>query len=121
MDHIFYDLRKGISNVFRWIPIIWLDRDWDWEHLNTILIYKFERMAKSIERGPAKDRTEKAKELRICAELCRRMGKDEYAENLEMFRPQRDTYWAKHWTMMAKQDQDMLGKLIGKYYMSWWD
>lgn len=121
ISHIIYDLRNGIRNVFRWIPVIWFDSDYDWDFLNTILIYKFERMARCLNNGYHSGSERDAKHLRICAELCRRMGKDEYADNYNMFGAKIDARWAKHSIMMSKQDQEMLGKIIGKYYMHWWN
>lgn len=40
------NLKKGVSNLFRWLPIIWKDRDWDYEYLYEIIHKKLEHMDK---------------------------------------------------------------------------
>lgn len=101
---ILYDLKNGSINVVRWIPVIWFDRDWDWEFLNRILIYKFERMAKAMDEGHLLHAPDRAGQLRICALLCKRMSEDNYN------RPEQ-----------SRADQRLLGAMIGKHYQSWWD
>lgn len=115
------DIHIGVMNIIRWTPVIWHDADFDWEFLNQILIYKFERMAKVLSNGYAIGGARSAKHLRICAELCKRMGRDDYAENAKKRWPVYGREWAKHSMAMAKQDQELLGKIIGKYYQHWWD
>jgi hypothetical protein len=37
------DFRTGISNLWRWLPIIWKDRDWDKHYIMEIFIFKLKR------------------------------------------------------------------------------
>lgn len=112
--------------MIRWTPIIWFDHDFDWDFLNTILEYKFRRMSVSIGRNgilTGKDRT--AKQLMVCAELCKRLG-DEFGENgyyknADKRFPHRGPYWAKRVDALGKQDQELLATMIRKYYRHWWD
>ncbi|OZB98104.1 hypothetical protein [Paenibacillus sp. XY044] len=39
-----HSLREGVSNLIRWFPIIWRDRDWDQENLYKIVHKKLEHM-----------------------------------------------------------------------------
>lgn len=111
----------GIKNVVRWTPVIWFDADFDHDYLSEILEYKFRRMSKKIGGGPTLSRGRKARELAICALLCKRMREDVYYANAKKRYPERGTAWAKMIESLAKQDQQMLGRMIAKHYRSWWD
>lgn len=121
ISHAVYDIRHGIVNSFRWIPVIWFDHDYDWGFLNTILIYKLERMAKTMENGHLMNCERRARQLRICATLCRRLRDEPYYDIAEMRHPGKGKFWAKMVADLGKQDQTLLGKMIGKYYTHWWD
>ena len=47
-----YDFVAGIihgtRNLIRWFPIIWGDRNWDWEYLARIMIFKLRMMEKDM-------------------------------------------------------------------------
>jgi hypothetical protein len=69
------DLRYGIRNLWRWLPLIWKDRDWDWEYLSTIMKFKIGNMADSIEEYGNLERTDRTvAELRELAALLDRLG-----------------------------------------------
>jgi hypothetical protein len=117
-----YDIRHGIYNILRWTPVIWFDLDCDWTFLNEILEYKFRRMAKSIgDEGHLVRSARYGRQLTVCAELCKRMREDKYAENASRTFPDRGTDWAKSIRRSKDQDNRYLGLLIGKYYRHWWD
>ena len=99
---IFNDIMYGIYNVFRWIPVIWKDRDFDWGYLASIMEYKFRRMSGIFKNGYHTSAKRDAKRTLICAELLKRMEEDNKPEMNQFY-------------------QEYLGKLIGKYFMSWWD
>lgn len=35
---------RGIKNIWKWLPIIWQDRDWDYGFMLKILVFKLENM-----------------------------------------------------------------------------
>ena len=37
------DFLTGISNLWKWLPIIWKDRDWDKHYIMEIFIFKLKR------------------------------------------------------------------------------
>jgi hypothetical protein len=119
--HIVYDLCRGVYNVIRWIPIIWLDRDWDWVYLAAVMEYKLNRMAVAIENGCHVGRERDARRIRTAALLCKRMREDNYSDNASKAFGYGTRFWAKEIGAVEKQDQEMLGKLIGKYFTHWWD
>ena len=34
----------GIVNVFKWLPIIWRDRDWDYGYFDDIILFKLKQI-----------------------------------------------------------------------------
>lgn len=47
----FKDFFNGIRNLVVWFPVIWRDRDWDWQYLSDIMQFKLNKMADSFERS----------------------------------------------------------------------
>jgi hypothetical protein len=37
--------RDGITNLWKWAPVIWQDRDWDHYYIYAVLIHKLEKQA----------------------------------------------------------------------------
>ena len=36
--------KRGIHNIIKWFPVIWKDRDWEWEYLMEIIKFKLKNM-----------------------------------------------------------------------------
>ena len=123
-----HNIWHGIKNIFRWLPIVWFDRDWDWTFLGEIMEYKLRRMADVELHGHHVTSLRDRKHQLICAELLRRMMADNYFDNAGYdpsiwpdLPAHRQVWIAKHSNEMAKQDQRYLGMMLGKYLMNWWD
>lgn len=122
IQHMWLDLTTGVNNILRWSSVIWFDADYDWIFLNTILEYKFKRMAKVLEHGHLANGERYARQLRVCAALCSRMRDDNgYYENADKRFTVRGLDWANHITKQQRNDQRLLGLMIAKYYRHWWD
>lgn len=121
LSHIWYDLSYGVRNVLRWIPVIWFDRDWDWSYLASIMEYKLRRSARlELTVGHHVTSKNDGRQMLICAELLKRLQKDEYFKTLNKpFGQSRDR--VKLSIKQAKADQALLGKILGKHLTSWWD
>lgn len=117
-----HDIGHGIRNVIRWTPVIWFDKDFDWYDLAAIMEYKLRRMAKVSEHGRQLEGPRIARQMRVCAELLRRMREDEYVgQECEQSPNALRSYKGEVMLMREIQDQRYLGLLIGKYLMRWWD
>ncbi len=46
-----YDLRYGVRNLWRWFPVIWRDRDFDWAYLAELMAKKLRWMGVCLEHG----------------------------------------------------------------------
>jgi len=71
----------GIKNIFIWMPVIYKDRQWDHYYFFKILEFKLTLMANMFEKeGHGINSHKDAKQMRICAELCKRFSEDNYSE-----------------------------------------
>jgi hypothetical protein len=122
-----YDIHQGVGSLIAWWPLIWNDRDWDHAYLLDILALKLRRMS-DLQRdyGNGVNHMRYSRQLLVCSVLCKRIRDDNYYEEAEKaFGKSRDKN-GHHWyiTMaMANQkhEQELLGKMIGKYISYWWD
>jgi hypothetical protein len=74
----------GLENLWAYLPIIWHDRDWDYSCLLTLWAKKFDRMADLFQNyGHHVGDEERARQLRVCASLCRRIREDDYNEPMK--------------------------------------
>lgn len=72
----------GLRNLKKWLPIIWYDRNWDYEFLLEILGTKLHNMAEFFDsdRAMSMDHRKVARQLRICGDLCSRIQNDDYSK-----------------------------------------
>lgn len=70
---------ESIQQLFRWIPIIWKDRDWDSHYLYIIMKFKITKMRALIERCNVHvGHADEIRQMKICEQLLDRMIKDNY-------------------------------------------
>jgi hypothetical protein len=121
LNNIFYDLfYLGPRNVLRWIPIIWLDRDFDYSYLLRVMEFKLSQMAKVLDADDWHENAPRyAKQVKTAALLCKRIQEDDYDESAHKAFP-RGHYWGRELDAVKKQDKEMLGKLFAKYVDHWW-
>jgi hypothetical protein len=106
-----YNIRRGIRNIIRWLPIIWKDEDFDWYFLAKIMEAKTRYMSEYFkDSGIAVSSIDDAKELLICSELLKRLMEDEF--NGKAYKDQDDN---------ATYHQRLLGNIIGRKLRCWWD
>jgi hypothetical protein len=115
-----YDIRMGIVNIIRWIPVIWFDRDDDWTYLAKVMEYKLDKMSNLFrDYGHLQNSDKYARETRICSELLKRLRTESYTTFERGEEYTRST--AKRDTDIANLYQRHVGKLIGKHLTWWWD
>ena len=82
LDFFRYDITAGVKNLIRWFPVIWKDRNWDYNFIYMILKYKLHLMEKNIRNYGHHVRAEQdADKIKICVNLLDRLIKDEYHDN----------------------------------------
>jgi hypothetical protein len=78
-----YNIIQGIKNLIYWFPVIWCDRDWDYNYIIVLLYHKFRRMEKFY-RGDkvySANSLKTAKQLSVVKNLCKRLSNSNYLEN----------------------------------------
>jgi hypothetical protein len=77
------DVQYGFTNLFRWLPVIWKDRNWDHVFIYKILRKKLDLQEKHIRKyGHHVDNEKDADKIRVCVLLLDRLLKDEYYDNV---------------------------------------
>ena len=65
------DFAQGVRNLWRWLPVIWKDRDWDPTYIYRILQFKLEQQAYGIGSRDRHESTQREVELMLlCSRLC---------------------------------------------------
>ena len=78
----FRNIKLGIPNLIKWIPVIWGDRDWDQYFLYIILKFKLEQMVKlQLKYGHSVNSEMYANQMKTCILLLDRIVKDDYLMN----------------------------------------
>jgi hypothetical protein len=112
----------GISNLWKWRKVIWNDRDWDWVYLSKIIIFKLEKMEASTKHWTVHRAERDAKEMRIVAEILRKInsGDIEYSA-LRAFVGDDDYSRAK---LCHEAEDDLFNyglTLLRRKMRNWWD
>ena len=124
---------ERLCRIGAWLPVIWKDRDFDWDYIYQMLDFKLQRLAKCLEQGYGVKGGKRGREARIAAALCRRIVKDDYLfseppigpwNHVSPFRrklafPEYERRWYSDY--MLKQDLRYLHEYLTKNVRSWWD
>lgn len=131
IKYFFIRTYERISNVIRWLPIIWQARDWG-DYAYTIEIFKFqlENLAKSLDRGEDGHTlsNHKSQQIRTAIRLMNKAYSDDYFEDyLKEIKliptsnyKERDLCIERY---MSKKERahKLLWKYIEQNIQSWWD
>lgn len=107
------DIKRGISNLWKWRKIIYRDRDWDWAYMYELLEYKMRCMAKYHEDyGQVVSSPHIASDLRRAADLLHRIRREDYPWSS-------NTY--EDIEAQMKEDETELWELVRLRSRTWWD
>ena len=112
---------RRTKNLFRWLPIIWQDEQWDHYYIFEILRHKLIIMSEAIRK---RDNHTLAKydadRMMLCARLLEKVQNEEYLFEFigddEITREQIDKGQRKH-----NKAKRILFKLLENYIERWWD
>ena len=103
---IFRDIKIGVKNLWKWLPIVWKDRDWDYRYLITVLEFKLNKQSEYI---GSKDRHTRAKRdsevMMTCVRLLNKFGNEYYSsEYADYFKSEHKfvKYDEKYFTVDSK-------------------
>jgi hypothetical protein len=81
---MFYKVRqffKRFYNLYRWLPIIWKDQDWDQHYIYEILKFKLENQARYIgDNNRHLNAKRYAEIMRLCCKLIDKVSNEYYIE-----------------------------------------
>lgn len=70
---------QGIKNIFKWLPIVWKDRDFDYSYIIRALRFKIENTANYIEKHNRYEGNElDVQKMRLCLKLIDKINSDFY-------------------------------------------
>lgn len=73
------EFARGVKNLWRWLPIIWKDRDWDHVYIYRIIEAKLEFQANYISKfGNHVEADRDAERMRLVVKLMKRQEEDFY-------------------------------------------
>jgi hypothetical protein len=147
---MFNEIRKGLSNLWEYLPLIWKDRQWDQPYFFTLLHKKLTLMEEHFRsKACFVGREREARKIKICVLLLDRLQKDDYSTmafknherkfgeleitnskirytkvNSKKEERECDKSFHKcyeHEQYLRNQDLDFLFNLIKKRVLHWWD
>jgi hypothetical protein len=64
------NLKRGLVNLYKWLPVVWKDRDWDYGFVFNLLKFKLEEMSKyTSSRKNHSDWKHNVRNINICVSL----------------------------------------------------
>ena len=97
-----------LKNLFRWIPIIWKDKDWDHCYIYEILKFKLKNQAEHLNSSELSDFDREYERLQTIIKLMDRVQNEYYI----------DTFWN-----LKKHDKarKLLFKMLEENIEKYWD
>jgi len=78
--YTFTYIKEGVRNIFRWLPIVWKDRDWDTHYIWKVFKFKLTNQAKYIgDRGIHTSAKRDAERMRLCVKLMDKIQNEYYS------------------------------------------
>jgi hypothetical protein len=113
---------KRISNLYRWFPIIWNDRDWDYYFIYEILKQKLKHVEQhTIKYSHHINAGTEAKSIRTAIELIDKVQNEYYLDKYLSGA----TKWNKKEIDKAVEDHDTLKQELFQHLNNniekWWD
>lgn len=77
--HLHKDIKQGFKNLWKWLPTIWKDRDWDTHFIYELLKKKLEFQSDYIgKRGIHTEAKKDSRNMKICVSLIKKLQDQEY-------------------------------------------
>ena len=104
--------KEGVIRVFKWLPVIWKDRDFDEHYMVEILQFKLQQMAElHMKHGVTVSRYETAQELLQAIHLLELTKLEDLDEELDLTQQEQ----------LQKDRTQKAFSYIAKNMNGWWD
>lgn len=112
---------RRTKNLFRWLPIIWQDEQWDYYHIFEILKYKLIFTAEHTRKYGYHTLSDyDADKMMLCVRLIEKIQNEAYMEELinddELTQEKIDIATNKH-----NKAKRILFKILEQNIETWWD
>jgi hypothetical protein len=109
-----HTFNQGVKNIFKWLPVVFFDRWYDYSYLVKIMQFKIHDMYYHFENyGHFIGNKKTAKQMLICSILLKRIEEDNYFKN--------SCYNVKKSNYSQSNDMEYLFKIMNKHLLAWWD
>lgn len=123
IKHWHRDFAYGVRNLWRWFPVIWCDRDWDWAYMVKLMEKKADFMAESAEKNwHGADDEKYARQLRGFAMDLRATREEPWLELSN--REYGDGESQINWDNRVEAENILwhrIGKTVENQMRLWWD
>ena len=121
VKHVHKTIWVGIKNIWKWFPVIWKDRDWDYYYIYQVLKFKLEKQANYlIKHGSHENANRDAELMMTCVRLINKLQNEEYYERYYDSRPMSIEMMRKCQTQHDKAKR-LLFKIMNDRIESFWD
>ena len=105
VKHVHKTIWVGIKNIWKWFPVIWKDRDWDYYYIYQVLKFKLEKQANYlIKHGSHENANRDAELMMTCVRLIDNLQNESYPSYTQHNKAKR-----------------LLFKIMNDNIESWWD
>jgi len=107
----------GVSNIIKWIPVLYKDRDWDFYFVYNILQKKLEFTEKAIRNSSLENGGMYANKIRTAIKLIEIVRDEKYVDEVLM-----EDDWSKIKNAISKQNKakKLLFNYLHHYIEQWW-
>lgn len=107
----------GVSNIIKWIPVLYKDRDWDFYFVYNILQKKLEFTEKAIRNSSLENGGMYANKIRTAIRLIEIVRDEKYVDEVLM-----EDDWSKIKNAISKQNKakKLLFNYLHHYIEQWW-
>lgn len=111
------DFKNGIFNLWRWLPLVWSDRDWDHAYITRVLRFKLQNTAAHLEKYDRFVGVEhEVKYIRLCIKLMDKIAEEEY-----IFRKLPDGTIDPNGILQHEKAKRIMYRIMAEHFERWWD
>lgn len=116
------NLIERLKHLFKWLPIIWKDKDWDHFYIYEILKFKIKNQADHIQSNGLTDFDREYERMQTILKLLDRVQNEYYIEqllvddNVELTEERLEYAYNQH-----EKAKNLVFKLIATNIEKWWD
>jgi len=104
---LYYNIKHGLSNIIKYLPAIWHQREWSSDTTFILLHRKFELMEESFIKNSNYVKAKRdIKQIKIANNLCKRLGDDGYLDNATRRYEERFGEWGFDFEEIPIMDKD---------------